>query len=142
MDRISKAARSKTMSAIRKRGNRSTEWRLRSALIRAGLSGWTLHERGVLGCPDFWFDRSRLAVFVDGCFWHGCQECCAIPKQNAGYWRPKITGNMERDRSYTARLKRIGIKVIRVWEHSLADQEQLAKIVGTIRISPSGVRNS
>jgi len=133
MDRVSKAIRSKTMSAIRKRGNRSTEWKLRSALIKAGISGWVLHETAILGCPDFWFDGTRLAIFVDGCFWHGCRKCCRLPKQNASYWRPKITGNITRDRSQTARLKRMGFQVMRVWEHSLANREELTTIVGSIR---------
>jgi DNA mismatch endonuclease (patch repair protein) len=123
------------MSAIRKRGNYSTEWKLRSALVRAGIAGWVMHETTILGCPDFWFHDAHLAVFVDGCFWHGCQKCCRLPKQNASYWGPKITGNISRDDSQRSRLKRMGIQVMRIWEHSLKNQEQIAKIIEGIRFS-------
>jgi DNA mismatch endonuclease (patch repair protein) len=134
MDRGSKAVRSRTMSAIRKRGNRSTEWKLRSALVRAGVSGWVMHESSILGCPDFWFTKQRLAVFVDGCFWHGCRKCCRLPRQNATYWHPKIAGNTARDRSNTAQLRRTGIQVLRIWEHSLADPQELPQILQTIAL--------
>lgn len=139
MDRVSKAVRSKTMSAIRKRGNRSTEWKLRSALVRAGISGWVMHNSSVLGCPDFWFEKERLAVFVDGCFWHGCENCCRLPAQNAKYWHPKIAGNIARDRSQSARLRRMGIKVLRMWEHSLADPSQIAQLTRIISRSLFGM---
>jgi DNA mismatch endonuclease (patch repair protein) len=108
------------MAAIRKRGNRSTEWRLRAALMRNSISGWTLHESQVLGCPDFWFEDLRLAVFVDGCFWHGCKRCCRPPKSNTSYWRPKILRNIHRDRAQGRALRKANIRVIRIWEHDLA----------------------
>ena len=133
MDRVSKAVRSKTMSAIRKRGNRSTEWRLRSALVRVGIRGWRMHENDIIGRPDFWFPGARLAIFVDGCFWHGCRRCCRLPEQNAQYWHPKIARNMARDRSQTTRLRRMGIRVIRVWEHSLARSQEIDKYLAMIR---------
>lgn len=138
MDRVSKTIRSRTMSAIRKRGNRSTEWKLRSALMRARLSGWIMHDRSVLGCPDFWFHKQRLAVFVDGCFWHGCQNCCRLPEQNAPYWHPKIAGNIARDRSHNARLRRSGIRVLRIWEHTLGNPSQIPRLIQTIRNRLSG----
>lgn len=133
MDRVSKAVRSRTMSAIRKRGNRSTEWKLRSALVRSGFSGWVMHESSVLGCPDFWFRKERLAIFVDGCFWHGCQNCCRLPTQNADYWHSKITGNIARDRTHNAQLRRMGIKVLRIWEHSLVDRTKITLLTSTIQ---------
>lgn len=115
------------MSAIRKSGNRSTEWKLGSALIRAPISGWVIHERSILGCPDFWFEQQRLAIFVDGCFWHGCKKCCHLPKQNISYWHPKIAGNVARDRSQTSRLRRSGIQVMRIWEHNLTHPQKTTR---------------
>ena len=67
--------------------------------------------------PDIAFTRRRIAVFVDGCFWHGCPEHSAPPKQNSSYWGPKIARNMERDREHDARLTSSGWDVIRIWEH-------------------------
>src|SRR5258708_7859459 len=68
--------RSKAMGAVKQKGNKTTERRLRAALARAGISGWIMHPPQVIGTPDFFFPHVRLAVFVDGCFWHGC-SCCA-----------------------------------------------------------------
>jgi DNA mismatch endonuclease, patch repair protein len=102
-------------------------------LVRAGISGWAMHDSSVPGCPDFWFENERLAVFVDVCFWHGCENCCRLPAQNAEYWHPKIAGNVARDRSQSARLRRMGIKVLRIWEHSVADPSQIAHLTRIIQ---------
>jgi len=61
--------RSRMMGKIRSKGNRSTEQSFRFALVRAGLSGWVLHPKWVIGTPDFYFSKKKVAVFVDGCFW-------------------------------------------------------------------------
>jgi len=88
-------------------------------LIRAGLRGWKGHPRGVGRKPDFVFEAERLAVFVDGCFWHGCPRCGHVPKANNPYWKAKIEGNPRRDRGYDAKLQEQGFRVLRVWEHEL-----------------------
>ncbi len=111
--------RSRVMSAIRKRGNRSTELAFRLDLVRAGLKGWEMHARHVPGCPDFLFPRKRVAVFVDGCFWHGCPKCFRLPVGNRDYWSEKITSNRRRDRRNTRILKANGWRVVRIWEHVL-----------------------
>jgi DNA mismatch endonuclease (patch repair protein) len=67
--------------------------------------------------PDVVFTRQRTAVFIDGCFWHGCPEHAQRPRTNSGYWGPKISRNVERDHEQTARLEAAGWTVIRVWEH-------------------------
>lgn len=67
--------------------------------------------------PDIAFTRARLAVFIDGCFWHGCPEHKGRPKTNVHYWEPKIEGNAARDQQQTAALQRAGWKVLRFWEH-------------------------
>ena len=67
--------------------------------------------------PDVVFTRRHVAVFVDGCFWHGCPEHGGSPKMNAGYWGPKLAGNRERDARNTTELENAGWTVVRVWEH-------------------------
>ena len=119
VNRLSKARRQKMMAGFRGKGNHSTEQAFRLAMVRAGVSGWNLHEQAILGKPDFWFPRAKVAVFVDGCFWHGCLYCCRVPVRNSGYWAKKIKSNQERDRKITRRLRRTGIVVLRFWEHEL-----------------------
>ncbi len=120
MDRVSPSVRSATMSRIRGRGNRSTERALRLALVRASLSGWRLHPSDIAGRPDFWFAAAKLAVFVDGCFWHCCKQCqIPSPASNRSYWAPKLTRNKRRDRTVTRNLRASGVQVLRMWEHEL-----------------------
>jgi DNA mismatch endonuclease Vsr len=112
--------RSKVMSAIRSTGNRTTEKRLKMALVRAGLRGWTVRTRVHACRPDFVFEKSRLAVFTDGCFWHGCSVCRRGPMNTNGeYWAVKIKYNRAKDRRVTRELASNGWTVIRVWEHEL-----------------------
>ena len=108
--------RSRTMAAVRGKGNRTTERRLRCALAAAGIRGWKMHPYDIPGCPDFWFPRARLAVFVDGCFWHGCPKCGHLPRTNAAFWKAKFERNKARDRRVTRRLRQQGVAVIRIWE--------------------------
>lgn len=117
-DVFTQTKRSLVMSRIRGRGNRDTELRL-IALMRAhGITGW---RRGstLPGRPDFVFPRVRLAVFVDGCFWHGCPLHATWPKQNAAFWRAKILGNRRRDQAVDRQLRQLGWGIVRIWEHAL-----------------------
>jgi DNA mismatch endonuclease Vsr len=112
--------RADTMRAIKGRNNRTTERRLRLALVRAGIKGWTVCPARTQGNPDFWFPERRLAVFVDGCFWHGCPVCCGrSPKSHTEYWTAKIERNRAKDRATTQKLESAGVRVLRVWEHEL-----------------------
>lgn len=111
--------RSRAMSAVRGAGNHTTEKRLRAGLIQAGIQGWNVNPAGVLGKPDFWFPRTRVAVFVDGCFWHGCAKCGHLPKSNSGFWALKIGRTKSRDKRNSKVLRRMGVQVIRIWEHEL-----------------------
>ena len=107
--------RSEVMSRIRGKGNEKTEVRLARLLRKAGIRGWRRHLP-IPGRPDFSFRKMKVAVFVDGCFWHGCPKCFRLPKQNREFWRAKIEGNRRRDRSVNGRLRRLGWKVVRIWE--------------------------
>jgi DNA mismatch endonuclease (patch repair protein) len=119
MDVFSKEKRSQVMAAIRHRGNRSTE-RTFAALLRAfRVSGWKLHSSDVIGKPDFYFPSRQIAIFVDGCFWHGCPRCFQAPVQNASFWQAKIERNRKRDRKVARGLRCAGVRVIRLWEHDL-----------------------
>lgn len=111
--------RSRMMGKIRSKGNRSTEQLFRLALVRAGVRGWVLHSKSVLGTPDFYFTRSRVAVFIDGCFWHGCGRCGHIPRTRTAFWRMKIERNQTRRTRVVRELKKHGIRTVRVWEHEL-----------------------
>ncbi len=73
---------------------------------------------------DFVFPKQRLAIFVDGCFWHGCPKHATQPKNNAAFWRRKLDGNRRRDALVTRTLRRAGWRVLRVWEHELAGKNQ------------------
>lgn len=116
-DNLTLSQRSYAMSRIRSRGNASTEERLVCLLRAAKITGWRRHPK-LKSRPDFVFPKARLAIFVDGCFWHGCPRCFRPPKSNADYWTKKIARNRARDRAATAQLKDLGWHVIRIWEHS------------------------
>jgi len=119
MDVFTKAKRSSVMAAIRPRGNRSTERTFAAFLRSAGLRGWTLHSAEIVGRPDFFFTKQQIAVFVDGCFWHGCPNCYKAPRQNAEFWATKIGRNRKRDRTVSRSLRRDGVRVVRIWEHDV-----------------------
>jgi len=105
-------------------------------LVRRGVMGWVMHARDVPGRPDFVFPDLRVAVFVDGCFWHGCRRCghTAI-KNNALYWREKIEGNVRRDRKTDRSLRRGGWTVIRIWEHQIS--ASLEKVIEEVAAAAS-----
>ena len=110
--------RSYNMSRVRSRGNKTTELKFISILRSKGITGWRRHYR-LLGQPDFVFPKKRVAVFVDGCFWHGCRRGCKpLPRSNE-FWKKKIEGNRRRDRIVSRELRDRGWTVIRIWEHDL-----------------------
>ena len=112
---------SRRMGAIRGSGNRTTEARFRALLVRAGVRGWTMQTKGLKGKPDFFFPEGRVAVFLDGCFWHGCPACGHVPSVNRPFWKAKIERNQRRDRETDEFLVGEGIRPIRFWEHELRD---------------------
>jgi DNA mismatch endonuclease, patch repair protein len=127
MDTVPPEIRSRVMAKVRSQRNRSTEWRVRAALIRAGIRGWKLNPHDIPGKPDFAFRDERVLVFVDGCYWHGCPKCYRRPSSNRSYWDAKIARNRDRDLRTVARLKRDGWRVLRIWEHQLADIRQTVR---------------
>jgi len=127
------AQRSETMRRVRSRDT-SPELALRRELHRRGLR-YSL-RRKLPGSPDIVFVKSGVAVFIDGCFWHGCPEHCRRPSSNRGYWLPKIERNMRRDRRVDAELKDAGWRVVRLWEHEVKNSPRrcAARIERTVRV--------
>lgn len=118
MDNVSPEVRSRTMRAVRARDT-SAEIALRRLLRDHRLLGYRISPAKVTGRPDVAYLGFKLAIFVDGCYWHGCPVHCRLPATNAAYWRSKVTRNAERDRIYTTRLQDTGWVVLRFWEHEL-----------------------
>lgn len=111
--------RSRNMSRIRGRDT-GPEIRLRKRLWKQGYR-YRINHPALPGKPDLAFMGSRLAVFVDGCFWHGCPLHCTQPKTNAEFWRRKIKRNIQRDREVDAQLAALGWRVLRIWEHEVEE---------------------
>ncbi|WP_433704645.1 DNA mismatch endonuclease Vsr [Paraburkholderia sacchari] len=131
------------MASIRGRGNKTTETAFVAILRAAAIVGWRRHLKLPLRLfqdrnaqrpmgsrqgrrhaatvrPDFVFRELKLAVFVDGCFWHKCPIHYKAPKTNEYYWERKINANVARDRRIDAALKSAGWRVLHLWEHELA----------------------
>ena len=130
VDKISKEVRSKMMSAIRSK-NTKPEIVLRKALWAKGYRYRIHYGKNKV---DVAFLSKKLAIFVDGCFWHGCPVHSHIPKSNQGYWVPKLKGNIERDIANNYTLESEGWKVLRFWEHELNEMgEVMKRIEGEIK---------
>jgi DNA mismatch endonuclease (patch repair protein) len=128
MDRFSKAERSAIMSRIRGRGNKDTELALAKLFRRNKITGWRRQTEVRIMKPggglfkvrtDFVFRQVRLALFVDGCFWHSCPKHGTKPKGNAAFWKNKFARNKARDQIVNRTLRQRGWKVLRIWQHEL-----------------------
>lgn len=117
-DTVTPKERSRIMAKVKGRGNKSTELKLIKYLKEYGIKGWR-RKYPLLGNPDFVILKVRLAIFVDGCFWHGCKEHCRLPATNRKYWVEKIDSNIKRDKKINRDLEDKKWLVIRIWEHEL-----------------------
>jgi DNA mismatch endonuclease (patch repair protein) len=131
-DPLSKAERSVLMGRVRNRGNKSTEQIVEQGLSCTNINGWVKHPKFILGCPDFYFPNLRLAIFVDGCFWHSCPKCGRVPKSRVAFWSAKISDNRRRDSRIRRRLRSSGFHVLRIWEHELRRSLWLTRIERTL----------
>ena len=122
-DVFTKAKRSAVMSRIRSRGHKKTELALMQFFRRHQITGWRRNQK-LFGKPDFVFRKNKLAVFVDGCFWHGCPKHGTQPKGNAAFWRKKIARNQSRDKEVNRTLRKAGWRVLRIWEHELKHKNE------------------
>lgn len=116
VDNLTREKRSYIMSRI---GSRNTKPELS---IRKTLKvlGFTYQPRGIYGRPDFANRKEKIAVFVDGCFWHGCPDHFKMPTSNIDFWKKKIKRNSMRDISVNKKLGSQGWRIIRIWEHTLS----------------------
>jgi len=117
-DTLTPKKRSEIMSKVRSRNNKGTELALLHILRSNKISGWRRHQ-SLHGKPDFIFQEHRLAIFVDGCFWHGCPRCYRRPASHQKYWDNKVKTNILRDIKNTKELKKAGWRVLRFWEHEI-----------------------
>jgi DNA mismatch endonuclease (patch repair protein) len=128
------AAASAVMRANRK-ADTGPELALRTAMHRLGLR-YLVRKRIDAGAlrviPDVVFSRARVALFVDGCWWHRCPDHGSTPRSNTDYWLPKLARNVERDQLVSTTLADHGWTVVRIWEHEVtADAEGVAVEIAT-----------
>ena len=114
-DVFSKRKRSEVMSKIRS-SKTKPELKLKTIMRKFGF---LYQPRNIFGRPDFADRKDKIAIFIDGCFWHGCRKHYRAPKQNKKYWTEKLKRNIKRDKEVSKNLKEIGWKVLRIWEHDL-----------------------
>jgi DNA mismatch endonuclease (patch repair protein) len=127
MDTFSKKKRSWIMARVKSAGNRSTENNLLTVLRQFKITGWR-RRYPRFGSPDFVVPMKRVAVFVDGCFWHGHPQKCRVPKTNRAYWLKKIARNVARDKVVTRTLKKKGWRVVRIWEDSVRKASTVVRL--------------
>lgn len=142
-DIISVEQRSRVMSRIK--GKNTTPERYIRSLLRAAGLRFRQHDTGLPGCPDFVFANAKVAVFVNGDFWHGWRFPIWCHKLS-GFWRNKIGANRERDKRSLRKLRRLGWKVLKIWEHqveldAIACVARVATVLGDATIDWAGVRS-
>jgi DNA mismatch endonuclease (patch repair protein) len=119
------------------------EMAVRLALHAKGLR-YRLHRKDLPGRPDVVFPRYRLAVFIHGCFWHGCPACdrgLRRPKSNAGFWKAKLAANQARDARNISALKELGWRVVVIWECTIRDENRLAKAIDELVLTCESARH-
>lgn len=124
-DVFDKAERSAIMRAVRSDGNKSTELALISLFRAHGVAGWR-RRYAVKGHPDFVFLKEKVAVFVDGCFWHGHDCRNTRPSSNQDYWTKKRARNIRHDKEVNRRFEERGWRVVRIWECELKKKPETA----------------
>lgn len=122
----SKEKRSEVMGKVRSKGNKSTELLLIAQFKYFHITGWRRNYH-VKGKPDFVFLKQKVAVFADGCFWHGHNCRVFHPKTNEEYWQDKLLKNKQHDIEVTIHLQKLGWNVVRVWECEIKKGEALKK---------------
>ena len=123
-DKFSKEVRSRIMSSIRAKDTKP-EMIIRKILWAKGKR-YRLHDRSVFGTPDICSKSGKVAVFIDGCFWHGCARCYQQPKTNAKFWKKKILDNKSRRKLVITRLREEGWKTMEIWEHEIKSRPHVA----------------
>jgi DNA mismatch endonuclease, patch repair protein len=123
-DVLTPEQRSYNMSQIRGKDTRP-EVRLRKLLWSEGIRGYRIHYR-LPGKPDIVFTKKKIAIFIDGCFWHKCPVCFQEPETRKEFWMKKIQSNIDRDKKVNEQLKNDGWTIIRIWEHEIKKEPENA----------------
>lgn len=127
-DVLSTEQRSRCMSNIRS-ADTQPEILVRRCLWNAGMR-YRIHVRDLPGRPDIVFSKAKIVVFIDGCFWHRCEQHYHAPRKNSKWWHDKIAANVARDRKIDERLLELGWGVLRFWEHDVRESpESVAELI-------------
>lgn len=118
MDVLSKKQRSYCMSQVKSK-NTKLEDIFRIYILSRGIKGYRIGKKNIVGKPDLYFGKYKVAVFIDGCFWHKCPVCLSIPSSNSKFWEEKLAKNLARDKKVNDTLRSAGIKVVRLWGHEI-----------------------
>lgn len=118
-DNLSKEMRSKVMASIKGK-NTKPELLIRKILWAKGKR-YRIHDRTVTGTPDISNKTKKIAIFIDGCFWHGCSRCYIQPKSNVEYWKKKIIKNNQRRQYIRKKLALDGWHILEFWEHEIIE---------------------
>ena len=127
-DTVSKKKRSEIMSKIKSKDTK-IEIEFRKAIWKAGFR-YRKNSKGYFGKPDLVLKKYKTVIFIDSCFWHGCKKHCRLPSTRKNYWIPKIERNKQRDKEVNQHYKKMGWKIIRVWEHNI--NKNLDKIIAKV----------
>lgn len=127
VDVFNKEKRSDIMRQVKSKGNKSTELRLIEIFKQNSITGWR-RNYPVKGHPDFVFKKQKIAIFVDGCFWHGHDCRNTSPSEHQAYWHQKQERNKHHDQEITEMFKARGWKVLRIWECELRKKNESALV--------------
>ena len=116
-DIFSKKKRSEIMSKVKSKDTK-IEIEFRKAIWKTGFR-YRKNPSGYFGKPDLISKKNKTIIFIDSCFWHGCKKHCLLPSTRKKYWLPKIERNKQRDKEVNRYYKKLGWKIIRVWEHRI-----------------------
>lgn len=132
-DNLSPSDRKKTMAAVKGKGTK-LERKLWSMLAGMHLRDWRKNPAGISGNPDVIFPERRVAIFVDGCFWHRCPTCNRpLPQANREYWESKLNRNVELGAVHQMVLSQEGWQVVRIWEHEFKTSSSRREVRAKIR---------
>lgn len=140
-DVFTKKERSRIMARILSRDNERTELALVRLFRRHRIVGWRRHIH-VFGNADFVFPKQRVALFVDGCFWHGCPDHGTKPRSNRVFWTRKLLRNVVRDRIVNNALRKRGWRVLRIWQHELLRRNETICVRRLKRVLSGAVKST
>lgn len=137
MEKIDKSKRSEIMRSVKSQGNKSTEEQFIKYLRNNKISGWRRKYK-LVGKPDIVFPNNKVAIFLDGCFWHGHNCRNTRPSTNYSYWNEKIKNNRKRDKKVSKELRKNGWQVIRIWECAIkqhSSDDEFIKLLSSMGIN-------